>query len=294
MRSSNKTYYMEHPFHDIPISMQPVEIDNNQSRRHAHSFYELSYVSSGQGTLFIENNSIPISPGDLLFIPRDTEHVFHTALNQSVSLMNCLVEEHILSQPQAISDSMIYDDLNKLTYTFRNSGNAFKVSENKKEFGRIMYSLNLEQQCRKSGFRYRLYLQLMDLLNRIKYAQPSDLNSIKGDLTDYIQLAVNYISNHYDESSILTRLCERFAVSPRHFQRKFKQVTGLTVTQMQQNIRIQKSCELLSETTWSIQSIAREVGIQDMKYFYRIFKEKCGMTPNEFRQPRDPSSTIDM
>ncbi|WP_366349398.1 AraC family transcriptional regulator [Paenibacillus amylolyticus] len=42
----------------------------------------------------------------------------------------------------------------------------------------------------------------------------------------------------------------------------------------------------LSEIHWSVQTIAREVGIQDMKYFYRIFKEKCGMTPKEFRHPQ--------
>lgn len=286
MNFTGSTYYMEHPFHDTPISMHPVEIRNNQCQKHAHSFYELSYVTAGQGTLSIDDSCIPITRGDLLFIPTDTRHVFQTTLNQSVTLMNCLVEKHILSGPQAIGDRMIYDDIDELTQPFRTLGNGFKVTENKKEFGKIMYSLHLELQCKESGYRYRLYLHLMDLLTRIRHAEPSDLQSAQGDLTDHIQLAVNYISSHYNESAILTRLCERFAISPRHFQRTFKQVTGLTLTQMIQNKRIQRSCELLSETDWSVQTIAREVGIQDMKYFYRIFKEKCGMTPKEFRQPQ--------
>ena len=49
------------------------------------------------------------------------------------------------------------------------------------------------------------------------------------------------------------------------------------------NVRITKSKELLSQTDKKMYQIAKSVGYDNVKYFFRIFKKLTGMTPEEYR-----------
>ncbi|WP_336783168.1 AraC family transcriptional regulator [Paenibacillus illinoisensis] len=280
-------YYMDYAFQDTAISIHSVTIRESKIQRHAHSFYEFSYISSGKGTYEARDHSVSVSQGDLVFIPPDTEHAFFDEPDQPITLINCLVERHVLTNPIIINDDGLHHDIDYLLSSFRDCSQGLKVRDNKKELGQIIFDLKLEQQSKESGYRFRLYLKFMNLLNRIRCFKESDAQYLNEETSDPINYVINYIYNHYNEAVDLAALCEGLLLSPRQFQRKFKQVTGITYTQMLQNVRIQQSCKLLCDTNWSVQTIAREVGLSDMKHFYRLFKERCGMTPNDFRQPEN-------
>jgi YesN/AraC family two-component response regulator len=40
---------------------------------------------------------------------------------------------------------------------------------------------------------------------------------------------------------------------------------------------------MLRETSCSVEEIMFNVGYTDISYFYRVFKKKYGMTPNQYR-----------
>ena len=50
------------------------------------------------------------------------------------------------------------------------------------------------------------------------------------------------------------------------------------------DFRISHAKRLLKGTDRKVYEIAREVGYADSKYFNRVFKEKVGVSPREFRQ----------
>jgi two-component system response regulator YesN len=50
------------------------------------------------------------------------------------------------------------------------------------------------------------------------------------------------------------------------------------------DFRLSHAKRLLSGTDMRIYEIASEVGYSDSKYFNRVFKEKYGISPGEFRQ----------
>ena len=41
---------------------------------HYHNYYEIYYLSSGSGTIFIEGNSYTISPSNIVFLPPNVMH----------------------------------------------------------------------------------------------------------------------------------------------------------------------------------------------------------------------------
>jgi YesN/AraC family two-component response regulator len=56
-------------------------------------------------------------------------------------------------------------------------------------------------------------------------------------------------------------------------------------------IRIEKASALLSQTSKTVETVARETGFDNSNYFIRVFKLLVGMTPNEYRQSCNAEST---
>ena len=71
-------------------------------------------------------------------------------------------------------------------------------------------------------------------------------------------------------------------LSPRHFSKLFKEVTGGTFIDYLTNLRIAKAKELMTTTDKSVKEICYEVGYGDPNYFSRLFRKQTGQSPTEF------------
>ena len=81
----------------------------------------------------------------------------------------------------------------------------------------------------------------------------------------------------------MEELAARFYLSPSYFSRIFKEITGGNAIGCLQEFRMEKACEMLLTTSWSVSEIARQVGYSDQKYFYELFRRKTGMPPGKYR-----------
>lgn len=81
-----------------------------------------------------------------------------------------------------------------------------------------------------------------------------------------------------------TTLADDFCLSPRHFNRKVKSITGLNTILYIRKRRIDKACILLRDTDLPISQIYVKCGIESANYFSRIFKQEIGITPTEYRK----------
>ncbi|MDH6313111.1 AraC-like DNA-binding protein [Parabacteroides sp. PFB2-10] len=67
------------------------------------------------------------------------------------------------------------------------------------------------------------------------------------------------------------------------FRRLFKDYTGFSPAQYITELRIQKSKELLTNTTLANKEIAFDSGFDNADYFCTVFKRKTGLTPHQYR-----------
>lgn len=99
-----------------------------------------------------------------------------------------------------------------------------------------------------------------------------------------IQRIIEYIDHHYKEDLSRTTLADMVYLSADHLARVFKKETGETLVKYITDKRIHAAKELLSDTKTPISQVASEVGYDNYSYFTKIFKEKTGYSPGDYRK----------
>lgn len=99
-----------------------------------------------------------------------------------------------------------------------------------------------------------------------------------------MQEAVSYLKSNYTQEIACEQLAERAYLSVNYFRKIFKEITGMTMIEMLQNIRVNVACALLEETDLPVSEVAGRVGCADMKHFYKIFKRAKGISPGAYRK----------
>ena len=82
----------------------------------------------------------------------------------------------------------------------------------------------------------------------------------------------------------LNLLSDAFHLSTRTMLRKFKDETGESPRSYLQRARIRKAKRLLESTDWSLGKILGHIGYQDPGTFRRLFTDRVGISPADYRK----------
>lgn len=93
--------------------------------------------------------------------------------------------------------------------------------------------------------------------------------------------AMQYIAAHLGEKLSISRLAHLCCMSHFHFQRVFKESTGLTVHHYIQQQRMEQGKACLRSNS-NIAAVAMETGYFDQSHFHRQFRKMYGLTPGRF------------
>lgn len=96
--------------------------------------------------------------------------------------------------------------------------------------------------------------------------------------------AVKRMLDRPEKIGSITDLAQQLQISHRHFDRRFKDITGLTPKQFLGRSRIQRACQLLQETGKSVGEIALDLGYCDQSAFTAQFRRRMGLTPHRYRR----------
>lgn len=100
----------------------------------------------------------------------------------------------------------------------------------------------------------------------------------------FMRAVVTYIDRHMAEDLSLETISEALHFSPKYFSRKFKKISGETVSGFLTVRRMEAASDLLRKTGLSLEHIAERTGYKTTQYFSRKFKEIYGVTPGEYRR----------
>lgn len=95
--------------------------------------------------------------------------------------------------------------------------------------------------------------------------------------------AKDYITENYGNHITLPGLSDRYAMSPEHFSRTFKKLTGYRVSEYINMVRIDNAERLLKSGKYAVTEIAAKCGFNNSNYFSSVFKSRKGITPREYK-----------
>lgn len=105
----------------------------------------------------------------------------------------------------------------------------------------------------------------------------------QGEQSSQIQICCHYIQTHITERLSVSELARVTGYSEAHLSKKFKQETGLSVTDYILNQKLDYAKELLRSSDQSVGEVAEKLGFSSQSYFTSQFRKREGVTPSEFR-----------
>ncbi|MDD3409520.1 MAG: AraC family transcriptional regulator [Eubacteriales bacterium] len=102
-----------------------------------------------------------------------------------------------------------------------------------------------------------------------------------------IKRMMTYLSAHYGEKIELEDIAAAAHIGRRECCRCFKRQLNLSPFEYLISLRISKACEMLLGGRDSIAEIAERCGFASASYFGKLFREKTGCTPGQYRSRKD-------
>jgi transcriptional regulator GlxA family with amidase domain len=107
----------------------------------------------------------------------------------------------------------------------------------------------------------------------------------KGSM-DPVGRAILYLRQHLREKVTLDHLADVVSLNKHHFCRLFHERTGLPPIEYFIHMKLDAAAWLLRESEWGQKQIAEHLALGDEYYFSRLFKQKKGISPREYRSGR--------
>lgn len=93
-----------------------------------------------------------------------------------------------------------------------------------------------------------------------------------------------WLEEHYAKKFRFEDLASQHGMSIRNFMRRFQTATGDKPLMYLQRLRIETAKNLLTTTKRSVKTISYDVGYDDASFFARLFRQRTGMSPNQYRR----------
>lgn len=156
----------------------------------------------------------------------------------------------------------------------------FKVGDLSKTIPLFTFITNNFEVCGLENDIFRI-TKFLEILSTISETIHPFLGEHKNTI---IQEIATYIDRNYNKPITLNSLCEEFHISPSTLNRGFINEKKQSPIQYLIDVRINNAKFMLINTHLMITDIALQVGFNDVFYFCRTFKNKCDMTPSQFRR----------
>jgi YesN/AraC family two-component response regulator len=96
---------------------------------------------------------------------------------------------------------------------------------------------------------------------------------------------LKYLENDF-QSARLEEYAKKHHISSYTLSKMIKKYTSRNYVTLLQEIRMRKAEIYLTQTDMTVENISSEVGYENNGYFYKLFKERNGVTPFEYRRQK--------
>lgn len=249
---------------------------------HSHAEYEIIFVLDRHLDYVINGNVYHLKPHEALLINGNALHG-HTSMNAAHGPYQAFLFdiESLFPNP----DSYIYKNFvfpllsGQYTFTKHITGQtpyeqeALTIIKNL-----ILYTQDIPDST------LSIQISLLRIFDIMFQAHAFDIAPKSHPHKELVKIALHYMQQNYTSEISVQSIARYLNISVDHFYRIFK--TDMTISPIEyiQNLRIKHAIsEMNRHMNYSITKIALNSGFSDSNYFSRVFKNKMGCSPSEYR-----------
>lgn len=268
--------YITYPC-SIPLDFREVPV-------HWHNEFEIIYVKKGEGIITVDLNKYPVKASDISIIPPGHLHSiiqkegFSMEYENIIFNMDLLISKYKDSSFQEFIRPMLNQAFDIPPIITKENADYSSISSCLDNIDDICRSFPKAYEFAIKGFLYQFFYFIFHNNSGIQSTPKPDKNM------DKLKLLIKYIEINYASDITVKTAAKLCNFSESHFMRFFKECMNVSFTNYVNDYRLSMVSRLLMTSTESILSIALDSGFHNISYFNRIFKEKYGVTPSQFRK----------
>ena len=244
---------------------------------HDHSAAEICLTLEGVVDYMVQDTVYHVRKGEVLILPPDVPH----ALNMGEGSSRYLY----LFEPEAVYGMR---DIKAMLQQF---SRPFYLHDGSDAHTRIRDSLLKAHDVYERneamwntacyGYILRTYAVLgQHYLLTPRILQREKTHSVDSEV---ITAAMGYINSHFREDLSLDDVAAFAGFSRYYFSRSFRKQTGYSFKDYLGQKRLQVAMDLLIRSNMPMREVAIESGFGSVATFIRVFREKKGCTPTQYR-----------
>ncbi len=276
----------------LPVSVYHLSYhadDENYFQLHWHEEVEFIVVLKGGILYTLDQQEIPLVPGEGLFVNTHRLHGAKSLGNEPCEA--CVVVFH----PKLLNHDLSYDSYSRFVYPLvhRFKETPTKLTENMPWHRQLMSLItvfdNLKNQNLEDlellvrGLIYQIWHLLYKNCPTTSPSTSHEQQQASYNI-DRMKPVLAYIHTNFHEEITLDELSALIPMSKGQFCRVFKDIIGMSPISYLMNYRIEESCRLLKETDQKIVDISKQVGFNTISYFNREFQKRLSLTPKMYRK----------
>lgn len=163
-------------------------------------------------------------------------------------------------------------------FLFSEENRLIKITNNVRIMRTVQRIVN-ELEAKSPYYQHLVvmyYAELLILINR-----HMDEAFLPICANESLKKSIAYLRHHFQSNISIADVARHCDISERYLRILFAQHLKITPLDYLNQLRINKSIELLRNTELSIKEISFQCGFQSPQYFSRIFKQQTGKTPRE-------------
>ena len=274
------------------LQMQPL---------HQHNVLEIVYVLEGELIQQIENTSYCYSKGSCCFVDGNTRHrqefnsnFLAVFLNITIGLLKDLPLNNVTyhsdgtftQRESNIRKCLDVDNYKELEKAYLDFIPISSDTSHIDEIKYIFYHIMTETIEQKPGFIFMVQALLLRFISLLEDPSNYRMTHLKpnSNSDDFLFAQIAHLLESRHGRISRGELEQTLNYSGDYLNRVVKNHSGMTILDYGLNLCLQEASNLLQTTDDNISDIIEKMGFSNRTYFNKIFKEKYGMTPKEYRK----------
>ena len=247
---------------------------------HWHDHMEWIIVKEGKARVQIDDTFIHLHKGEFAFINSKQLHAAWL-LEENTELIAVVFNEAIIRNNGLDNTENLYllpylNHKQKLPNFLRSTEpHVEKINES-------INNLIKEFERKENGYELLIKAELFRIFGLIfrYYTQLEEQSTNRIQKKYNMTVLLDYLRENYNREISVNDAAKMVSLSPNHFCKVFKKVTGKTLIEYLHLLRINEAERLLIETDLPVTEIAEKIGFGSITYFGRVFKKIKNMPPS--------------